>query len=162
MRQLPKSQDGSKLVTGAQALRMFAIMGLITLVGVLTLGLVMWEWLRVHGWQLQTMHRKESWVNLWQGFKKDWIQLIVIAVIPLGLLSYMVFLKTNFGDPIAFSTVQSAWGRENIGPVAVVAQDVEVSVINVDKILTTGLVIVRSKWSTHAWGRCVVCSSLGI
>jgi hypothetical protein len=106
-----------------------ALMGLLAstarVVGVLTLGLVMWEWLRVHGWQLETMYRKENWVNLWRGVKRDWMQLVVIAVIPLGLLSYMVFLRTNFGDPIAFSTVQSAWGRENIGPVAVVIGDVQ-------------------------------------
>ena len=48
-----------------------ALMGLLAstarVVGVLTWGLVMWEWLRVHGWQLEAIHRKQTWINLWHG-----------------------------------------------------------------------------------------------
>ena len=107
-----------------------ALMGLLAgtarVVGVLTWGLIMWEWLRVHGWNIEAIHRKQSWLNLWAGLKRDWIDILVIAVIPLGLLSYMFFLQQNFKDPVAFSTVQSAWGRENIGPWAVIARDIRV------------------------------------
>jgi hypothetical protein len=140
-----------------------ALMGLLAstarVVGVLTLGLVLWEWLRVHGWQLETIHRKENWVNLWHGIKRDWMQLIVIAVIPLGLLSYMVFLQTNFGDPIAFSTVQSAWGRENIGPVAVVAQDIQalfrdgLIISNLSRGLNMATLIAILGFSVVVWRR---------
>lgn len=44
-------------------------------------------------------------------------------MIPLGLLSYMLFLQLNFRDPLAFFTVQSAWNRQNIGPLAVIVED---------------------------------------
>lgn len=104
-----------------------AFMGLLAsatrVVGVLTWGIVMWEWLRVHGWTLETIHRRHTWQNLWQGVKQDWMHLIIVAVIPLGLFSYMLFLQMTFKDPFAFSTVQSAWGRENIGPLSVVIRD---------------------------------------
>jgi len=92
-------------------------------VGVVTLGLVMWEWLRVHGWTLNRIHTQKAWRDLRRGIKQDWLQLLVIALIPLGLFSYMAFLKLNFGDPVAFATVQSAWNRVNIGPLAVIAKD---------------------------------------
>ena len=84
----------------------------------------MWEWLRVHGWTLETILNPSSWRNLRYGLKKDWFQVLIIAAIPLGLLSYMAYLKLTFGDPVAFSTVQSAWNRQNIGPIAVVVRDI--------------------------------------
>ncbi|MCP4141807.1 MAG: hypothetical protein GY755_16290 [Chloroflexi bacterium] len=92
-------------------------------VGVFTWGLVMWEWLRVHGWTLNQIHSQKAWLDLRRGIKQDWLELLIIGLIPLGLLSYMAFLKLNFGDSIAFASVQSAWNRENIGPFAVIAND---------------------------------------
>ncbi len=103
------------------------LMGLLAsatrIVGVFTWGIVMWEWLWVHGWTLARMHHLSSWRNLWQGLRQDWFQVLIISAIPLGLLSYMVFLHLNFNDPVAFSTVQSAWGRVNVGFWAVIARD---------------------------------------
>ena len=85
----------------------------------------MWEWLRIHGWTIESIHHRRTWGNLWLALRRDWFQVLIIALIPLGLLSYMTYLQLNFNDPIAFSTVQSAWGRENIGPLAVVFGDVK-------------------------------------
>jgi len=106
-----------------------ALMGLLAsttrVVGVLTWGFVMWEWLRIHGWTIETIHRRSTWRNLWVALRSDWYQVLIIAVIPLGLFSYMAFLQMNFKDPLAFMTVQAAWGRENIGPLAVVLADVK-------------------------------------
>ncbi len=107
-----------------------ALMGILTsatrIIGIIAWGLVMWEWLRAHGWTLATIRERSAWENLWAGIKKDWAQLLVIALIPLGILSYMGFLYINFHDPVAFFTAQSAWNRENIGPWAVVARDLKV------------------------------------
>lgn len=107
--------------------------GWATLFGILTsssriVGVVMWgvvglEWLRAHGWTLTTIHTKDAWLNMLKGLRRDWLNLGIICLIPLGLLSYMVFLNHYFEDPVAFSTTQSAWGREIVGPWAVVWRD---------------------------------------
>lgn len=93
------------------------------IVGVVIWGVVGLEWLRAHGWTLGTIHRRESWQNLLTALKTDWLNLIAICIIPLGLVSYMLFLNSAFGDPVAFSTTQSAWGREMVGLFAVIGRD---------------------------------------
>lgn len=93
------------------------------IVGFLVAGLVIYEWLMDHGWTLATAYKKQAWRNLWDGIRKDWPQLLIIALIPLGMISYMVFLWRTFGDPLAFNTTQSAWGRQMLGPVAIVLRD---------------------------------------
>ena len=103
------------------------VMGMLTsatrIVGVAMAGIVLLEWLRVHGWTISTCYRKAAWVGLWQGLRQDWVSLLPIALIPLGILSYMAFLKVQFNDPVAFWTVQAAWQRENLGPIAIVWRD---------------------------------------
>ncbi len=94
-------------------------------IGVLLWMLVMWEWLRCHGWRITRIHRAESWRGLWSGIKSDWVDVVVLAAIPLGLLLYMGFLQTNFSRPTAFIEVQAAWGRQNIGPVGVVMRELK-------------------------------------
>jgi len=93
------------------------------IVGIVIWGVVGLEWLRVHGWTLGTIHKREAWTNLFKALKTDWLNLGAICIIPLGLITYMVFLKVQFNDPIAFSTTQSAWGREMIGPIAIIWRD---------------------------------------
>jgi len=104
-----------------------AIFGMLTaasrIVGVMMFGIVGLEWLHTHGWTLTTIYRKEAWRNLVNGLKNDWANLSILFLIPLGLLSYMIFLNNNFGDPLAFSTIQSAWGREQVGPIMVIYRD---------------------------------------
>ncbi|MCB0168970.1 MAG: hypothetical protein KDJ97_00335 [Anaerolineae bacterium] len=105
-----------------------ALFGLLTaatrIVGVITFGMVGLEWLRSHGWTISTCFRPEAWWGLLRGLRTDWPSLLVIFVIPLGLLSYMLFLQRQFQDPVAFWTVQAAWGREDLGPVAIIWRDV--------------------------------------
>ncbi len=91
--------------------------------GVLMWALVMWEWLRHNGWRITQAYRMSAWRNLWNGLRRHWFELLIIAAIPLGLLLYVAFLKLNFGRPFAFVEVQAAWNRENIGPIAVLARD---------------------------------------
>jgi hypothetical protein len=92
--------------------------------GILMWGLVMWEWLRANGWRITTMHRAAAWRTLWGNFRQHWDQPLIIALIPLGLLLFMAFLKLSFDRPLLFIEIQAAWNRENIGPVAVLLRDV--------------------------------------
>ncbi|MDX2141265.1 MAG: mannosyltransferase family protein [Chloroflexota bacterium] len=93
------------------------------IVGVVIWGIVGLEWLRAHGWTLGTIHKMQSWRNLLKALRVDWLNLAIICLIPLGLITYMVFLNQQFGDPFAFSTTQSAWGRQMLGPVAIIWRD---------------------------------------
>ncbi len=93
--------------------------------GVLMWAMVMWEWLRHNGWHITQAYRLSAWRNLWNGLRRHWFELLIIAAIPLGLLLYMAFLSTNFGRPFAFVEVQAAWNRQNIGPIAVLARDID-------------------------------------
>ncbi|MCB0054335.1 MAG: hypothetical protein KDE24_32855, partial [Caldilinea sp.] len=65
--------------------------------GVLMWAMVMWEWLRHNGWRITQAYRLSAWRNLWNGLRRHWFELLIIAVIPLGLLLYMAFLNSNFG-----------------------------------------------------------------
>lgn len=93
------------------------------IVGVLSFGVIGLEWLRHHGWTFSAIYRADAWRNVLKALRTDWGNLLIIFIVPLGLISYMVFLYRSFGDPVAFSSVQSAWGREMIGPVAVLMRD---------------------------------------
>lgn len=93
------------------------------IVGVVIWGVVGLEWLRSHGWTLGTIHKRAAWENLLKALKLNWFSLAAICMIPLGLLSYMLFLNHEFGDPVAFSTTQSAWGREMLGPWTIIWRD---------------------------------------
>jgi len=94
------------------------------IVGVVVWGVVGLEWMMSHGWTFSTIHKPQAWRNLFNGIRTDFFNLITILLIPLGLISYMVFLNNQFGDPIAFSTTQSAWGREMLGPIAILYRDI--------------------------------------
>jgi len=100
------------------------VMGMMTsatrIVGVTMAGIVVLEWMRLHGWTISGMLRKQSWRNLWAGLRSDWRSLLPVLLIPLGILSYMLFLKLQFNDPLGFWTVQAAWERENLGPPAII------------------------------------------
>lgn len=93
-------------------------------IGVMMWGLVMWEWLRAGGWHITTMHRGKTWRNLWVYLRRRWDQPLIIAMIPVGLLLFMLFLKQSFDRPFIFIEIQSAWKRENIGPLAVLMRDI--------------------------------------
>ncbi len=97
--------------------------GVTRITGGLVLGVVGLEWMRSHGWTLMTCYKKEAWLNLWQGIKKDWYSLLFILLAPLGLLSHMYFLSDQFQDSIAFWSVQSAFNRKNLGLFGIIKRD---------------------------------------
>jgi hypothetical protein len=80
------------------------------IVGVLMYAIALLEWLSSTGWSLSRIHRRENWLRLLQG-DKQWLGLLWIQLIPLGLLAYMLFLYQRFGDPLAFFKAQAVWGR---------------------------------------------------
>jgi len=93
--------------------------------GVLIGLLVLLEWLAAHGWTVSAIRQAGTWQKLRAALRTDWRSLVVICLIPLGLLAYMLYLAATVGDPLAFWTAQAAWGFTNIGPVAVIARDIE-------------------------------------
>lgn len=93
------------------------------IVGIIQLGIVGLEWLRAHGWTLSTCLKPEAWRNLAKALRYDFKSLLGICMIPMGLISYMLFLGLNFADPVAFFTVQAAWQRETLGPILILWRD---------------------------------------
>jgi hypothetical protein len=109
--------------------------------GILMWALVLWEWLRVQGWSLKLALQRETWLNVWSGFKLHWFEALMISLIPLGILAYIYFLKVNFDRPLAFIETQATWGRQNIGPLAVLKQ-------NISALFTTEI---NKGWLTRFW-----------
>ena len=133
-----------------------ALLGILTAatrnLGVLLWALVLWEWLRAQGWSLKNLHLKQSWVDLGNGLKQHWFDIIIISVIPIGLFAYMYFLQKNFERPLAFIETHAAWGRVNIGPVGVI--------INNIKVLSIG--VVNKGWLTNFWNLTSLLLFLGM
>lgn len=127
--------------------------------GVLLLALVLWEWLRYHGWSILRIHRSATWRNLGGALKHHWHELIIIGAIPLGLLFYMLFLRGNFERPFAFIEVQAAWGRQNIGPLAVLKRELpallEVGLTkgNLSRLLNVGATLGALAMVPFVWRR---------
>jgi len=94
-------------------------------IGVLVWLLVFWEWIRVQGFQLTHLFKKEMWRTIWSGARRNWLQAFVICLIPLGILAYMLFLKYNFEQPLAFIQTQANFGRENIGLFAMLKNNIQ-------------------------------------
>jgi len=127
--------------------------------GVVLWALATWEWLRCQGWQLAQAHRREMWRALWAGVKARWPEALLLAAIPLGLLLYIVFLKFNFDRPLAFVEAQAAWGRQQIGPVAVLARefaalaDFQLNKSGLSRLLNVGAIVAALALVPFIWRR---------
>lgn len=53
---------------------------------------------------------KSLW-NYWKEAFKNYRLVLGVALIPLGLFGFMVFLWYKMGDPLAFAHIQYAWGE---------------------------------------------------
>lgn len=63
-------------------------------------------------------------VDVFQNPKKTRVSnALWLLLVPLGLLSHMLFLERHFSDPIAFWTVQSTFGRMGWNPLEAVSRD---------------------------------------
>ena len=127
--------------------------------GVVLWALVMWEWLRCRGWSLRGTFQRDTWRTLVSNLKTHWPELIIIAAIPLGLFLYIAFLKINFDRPLAFIEAQAAWGRQNIGPMAVMARemprlaDFQLNKGDLSRVLNVGAVLAVLAMVPSIWRR---------
>jgi Mannosyltransferase (PIG-V) len=63
-------------------------------------------------------------VDVFQTPKKTRASLgLWLLLVPLGLISHMVFLERHFSDPTAFWTVQSTFGRMGWNPLGAISRD---------------------------------------
>jgi hypothetical protein len=46
-----------------------------------------------------------------KSFRVPWSGIVALAMTPLGLLAYMLYLHVHVGDALAFAHIQSAWNR---------------------------------------------------
>lgn len=55
------------------------------------------------------------WILQWQadGSLKPSMKTLTLAIVPLGLLGFMVHLRAITGNAVAFADIQSAWGRRS-------------------------------------------------
>lgn len=93
--------------------------------GILIFGVVLLEWLQSHDWKLNQILQRQTWLNLGLALRNDSMNLLIICLIPLGLVAYMVYLQIIVGNPMAFWIAQSAWGFKNLGPIAIIIQDIQ-------------------------------------
>ncbi len=62
------------------------------------------------------------WLELWSSGRKQWHWMFVPL---LAVVSYAIFLQHLFADPIAFWTVQPAFGRQGFNPILAIYTDLE-------------------------------------
>lgn len=80
-------------------------------VGLLLWGVVLWELMRVW-WAAASTPESNHSARLLGVSSRIYVLIAVFAsLIPLGLVSFMVFNAVQFNDPSAFSKAQAAWGR---------------------------------------------------
>ena len=77
-----------------------ALMSMTRLVGVLWVPSLLWHQYRTHGRSFVVRILRTPQL------------LLAIALAPLGLFLYMLYLYIHVGDALAFSHIQVAWGRE--------------------------------------------------
>ena len=82
--------------------------------GVLLMLLVGLEWIRANGGTaaLMTAFRQSFTRTL----RLHIGSLVSIALIPSGLLLYMLYLQVTFGNAFAFNDALHVWGRQTVGP----------------------------------------------
>lgn len=73
-----------------------------------------------HGWSWRALREnKRLPIN-----RDLLIALLTVSLTPLGLMLFMAYLASAFGDPLAFWTAQRDWGFTGIGVPAVIVQDI--------------------------------------
>lgn len=56
--------------------------------------------------------------KVWRSPQEAWRGILALALVPLGLASFMAYLSWRTGDALAFMHVMVAWGREPSNPVS--------------------------------------------
>jgi len=89
------------------------VMGMLASVtritGVLMIGVIALEWAASHGFTLSQINKRETWRALGRGLRVEgWVVLAALGI-PLMLLSFMVYMNSNFGSLTAFADAHAAW-----------------------------------------------------
>lgn len=92
--------------------------------GIFLWGALVLEWMNQQGWSLDKVHTREAWENLCRGVKKSPVDVFCLALIPMGLVSYMVYLHHSFGHADAFLKAQSHWNRTPKNPIVEILRSV--------------------------------------
>jgi hypothetical protein len=96
-------------------------------IGILLYGVLLLEWARSCGWTLTGAIHRPAWRRLITGLKQNWKGLLLIQLALAGLLSYMLFLYVQFGDPLGFLHAQAAWGRRDmINPLTAIWNELQI------------------------------------
>lgn len=99
-----------------------ALVSATRVIGVLVGVIIFFEWLASHQLRLAGFLRSAGWRGLWKAVKVDYRTLLLFALIPSGLLLFMLYLWANFGSPFTFIHAQVGWDFTNVGPVALLAE----------------------------------------
>jgi hypothetical protein len=107
---------------------LFAMLASATrIVGVVLLGMIVLEWAAAQGWTIsraiQPRTAGETWRALGRGLRSDWTSLLWLALVPLGIASYMFFLATEFNAPLAFQQAMAGWDRHGPNLVTTFTKD---------------------------------------
>jgi hypothetical protein len=101
-------------------------------IGVGLFGVLLLMWLQANGWHilLKPTAWRSNFTALAGAMRRKPFQLLAIGLVPLGLLTYIVYLQIAFGHPFAFLEAQREWGNTPTGPIAVL--------LNTINLVTTG------------------------
>lgn len=93
-------------------------------------------------------------------------RVLSLAVVPIGLLSYMAYLWVHVGNPLAFVTVQSAWNRSFGNPAGRLIEALQgntggpvgpfLGVIGLGALILGGDLLWRGRWVEGVFGLLLV------
>lgn len=103
----------------------FAILASATRVtGAITWGIVGLYWMRECGWRPGVRDVVGDYRRIALKMCERWGTTALVLLCPLGLMAYMWYLYTEFGDPLVFLKAQAGWGREQWGTVYVLIKNI--------------------------------------
>ena len=93
--------------------------------GIMMWGVVGLEWMRANGWTFDRIHTQAAWRALGRALRVDFLTVLVICLIPLGLGSYILLQHDYADSPLKFMEVQENWGRGERGPLEALNEDLK-------------------------------------
>lgn len=84
--------------------------------GVFLIFLIGFEWAKSNRWLITTASKSTLKHNFINSLRSNLGGLVCLALIPTGLLLYMLYLHLTFGNALAFNDAQRAWDRQTVGP----------------------------------------------
>ena len=91
--------------------------------GILIIVIAGLEWLQ----SLGDMRFSGEWLtrhNLTTFLRRNWQPMLAIALIPTGLIVYILYLQLTFDAPMAWVQASSAWGKTVTNPITAIITDI--------------------------------------